>query len=58
MNVGHIFVCTVLVQPMYVCCPTSVQVLVWHTRTEPADLKNEEKLKRRGLQGSDPNVEV
>lgn len=34
------------------------EVLVWHTRTQPANLKNEDKLKRRGLQGSDPKVEV
>lgn len=34
------------------------EVLVWHTRTQPANLKNEDKLKRRGLQGSDPDVEV
>jgi galactosylgalactosylxylosylprotein 3-beta-glucuronosyltransferase 3 len=34
------------------------QVLVWHTRTDPANLKNEDKLKLRGLQGSDPNIEV
>jgi len=35
-----------------------MQVLVWHTRTQPANLKNEDRLRRRGLQGSDPHVEV
>ena len=34
------------------------KVLVWHTRTEKADLRNEERMRRKGLQGSDPNIEV
>lgn len=35
-----------------------LQVLVWHTRTEKVSLKNEAKLKARGLPGSDPTIEV
>ena len=34
------------------------EVLVWHTRTEPAILTNELKLKQNGLEGSDPLIEV
>ena len=34
------------------------EVLVWHTRTEPSNLSNELKLKRKGLTGSDPSIEV
>lgn len=35
-----------------------LQVLVWHTRTEPAVIKNEDKMPANGYEQSDPNVEV
>ena len=35
-----------------------LQVLVWHTRTEKADLRNEDKFKKRGFPGSNPDIEV
>ncbi|KAK2160126.1 hypothetical protein NP493_1667g00012 [Ridgeia piscesae] len=34
------------------------KVLVWHTRTEKADLRNEDKFKKRGFPGSNPDIEV
>ena len=34
------------------------QVLVWHTRTEPVNIGNEEKMLRKNFEQSDPNVEV
>ena len=46
----------VAVELLSVC--GTFQVLVWHTRTEPANLKNEEKLKRRGFAGSNKFIEV
>ena len=39
-------------------CFIFYQVLVWHTRTEKADLRNEQKLQGKGLPGSDINIEV
>ena len=34
------------------------QVLVWHTRTEPATIANEEKMIARGYEISNPQIEV
>ncbi|XP_067938550.1 galactosylgalactosylxylosylprotein 3-beta-glucuronosyltransferase 2-like [Watersipora subatra] len=34
------------------------KVLVWHTRTEPANLSNEEKMEMKGYKKSDSHVEV
>lgn len=35
-----------------------LQILVWHTRTMPANVANEEKMGALGYEQSDLNVEV
>ena len=54
----EVIACFVFLDLCKSCCVIFFQILVWHTRTEKADLRNEAKFKNLEIQLLDPRIEV